>query len=317
MMGQAQKPLLSIVVVIYDMAREAPRTLHSLTTGYQRGVSGDEYEVIVVDNGSPVPLGEAAVARCGPQFRYTYIKDASPSPAAAVNLGVAASRGDAVCIMIDGARMVTPGLVANTLLAFRLHADPTVASLGWHLGPESQVHSVQKGYTKQVEDALLEKIGWPADGYRLFEIASLGGSSVDGCFRPLSETNTLALRRAAFDSMGGYDVRFDLPGGGMVNLDFYRRACERVGSELVVLPGEGCFHQLHGGTATNTPQAELVRRQQRWAEQYQAIRGRPWDTPSKQPVYLGSFPAAAHDYIRWSAARGLTMHAEALARDKR
>ena len=297
------------------MAREAPRTLHSLSSGYQRGVSGDEYEVIVVDNGSPTPLGEAAVRRYGRQFRYIYVQDASPSPASAVNLGVAASRSSRVCIMIDGARMVTPGLIANTLLAFRVYPDPTVATLGWHLGPESQVQSVQKGYTKQVEDTLLEKIDWPGDGYRLFEIASLGGSSKDGCFRPLSESNAISLRRESFDALGGYDTRFDLPGGGMVNLDFYKRACERPGTELVILPGEGCFHQLHGGTATNVSAAELVVRQQRWVEQYRAIRGAAWETTSKKPVYLGSFPAPARDYIRWSMSRSLEMHEEAVAKE--
>jgi glycosyltransferase involved in cell wall biosynthesis len=298
-------------MVVYDMGREAPRTLHSLSSGYQRGVSGDEYEVIVVDNGSPTPLGEAAVRRWGPQFRYLYVRDASPSPASAINLGVAASRGKHVCIMIDGARMVTPGLVANTLLAFRAYPDATVATLGWHLGPESQVRSVQKGYTKETEDALLRQIGWPADGYRLFEIGCLGGSSVDGCFRPLSESNTVALSRAAFDELCGYDTRFDLPGGGMVNLDFYKRACERPGSELVILPGEGCFHQLHGGTATNVSQAELSLRQQKWAEQYRAIRGTAWELNHKQAVYLGSFPAAALAYIGWSASRSLEMRAAA------
>ena len=43
---------LSVVVVAYDMARELPRTLRSLGSDYQRGIDGDEYDVIVVDNGS-------------------------------------------------------------------------------------------------------------------------------------------------------------------------------------------------------------------------------------------------------------------------
>ena len=44
--------LLSLVVVHYNIPREFPRTLFSLSTSFQKGISADDYEVIVVDNGS-------------------------------------------------------------------------------------------------------------------------------------------------------------------------------------------------------------------------------------------------------------------------
>ena len=44
---------LSVVVVFHNMRREAERTLHSLSRAYQRGVDDLDYEVIVIDNGSP------------------------------------------------------------------------------------------------------------------------------------------------------------------------------------------------------------------------------------------------------------------------
>ncbi|HAU37823.1 MAG TPA: hypothetical protein DCX07_08915 [Phycisphaerales bacterium] len=47
-------PTLSIVVTVYNMRREAPRTLRSLTPEYQ-GVDAETYEVIVVENGSSEP----------------------------------------------------------------------------------------------------------------------------------------------------------------------------------------------------------------------------------------------------------------------
>ena len=46
---------LSVVVVAHDMARELPRTLRSLSRRYQLGLPADDYEVIVVDNGSADP----------------------------------------------------------------------------------------------------------------------------------------------------------------------------------------------------------------------------------------------------------------------
>ena len=49
-------PRLSIVLIAYNMQREAPRTMRSLSTAMQRDVKHGDYEVVVVDNGSSVPL---------------------------------------------------------------------------------------------------------------------------------------------------------------------------------------------------------------------------------------------------------------------
>ena len=45
-----QNPKISIIVVVYNMQREAPRTLLSLSPSYQ-GVPEKEYEVIIVGSG--------------------------------------------------------------------------------------------------------------------------------------------------------------------------------------------------------------------------------------------------------------------------
>ena len=44
---------LSIIVATYRMQREAPRTIRSLLPPLQRCVDDLDYEIIVVDNGSP------------------------------------------------------------------------------------------------------------------------------------------------------------------------------------------------------------------------------------------------------------------------
>ena len=65
-------PGLSVIVVFRDMAREAPRTLFTLSEAYQRGVDPSAYEVIAVDAGSALPLDAALVAALieagGPRF---------------------------------------------------------------------------------------------------------------------------------------------------------------------------------------------------------------------------------------------------------
>ena len=63
-------PKLSVVVVAYDMARELPRTLTSLSPQYQQLIAADEYEVIVVDNGSPEAVDLAAMGNFPAHWRY-------------------------------------------------------------------------------------------------------------------------------------------------------------------------------------------------------------------------------------------------------
>ena len=47
---QTIAPKLSVVVVSYNMRREAVRTLYSLTTNFQKDIEEYDYEVIVVVN---------------------------------------------------------------------------------------------------------------------------------------------------------------------------------------------------------------------------------------------------------------------------
>ena len=286
-------PELSVVVVVYNIPREAPRTLLSLSASYQRRIDPHDYEVIVVDNGSSPPVDRKMIEGLAGNFRLIRVDQASPSPAAALNRGLAAARGDVIGVMIDGARIATPGFLHFARHGSRLHARAVVAALGWYLGYDYQRFAMRAGYDHGREDALLASIGWPQDGYRLFEIATMDDSSVNGWLAPISESNGLFLRRETWDLLGGLDERFDSPGGGLLNLDAFRRALELPSAELVLLLGEGTFHQLHGGVATNAPAGEMGNRWDQWAHQYQAIRGRPYELPSVRnpPTYIGTLHA--------------------------
>jgi hypothetical protein len=278
-------PALSIIVVFHDMRREAARTLHTLATGYQRGVQSGDYEVLAVDSNSRQPLSPTDVAAFGPQFRHMAFTSPWPSPCAAVNHAVSASRAENVMVCIDGARMLSPRVVHYALAALRLSAHPFVYTLGMHLGHKPQNESIEDGYCQSVEDRLLETIDWRGDGYRLFDISSVALSSGSGYLSRLSESNCFALRRADFIALGGLDERFTSPGGGLVNLDFFNIAHEHQGMQPVMLLGEATFHQFHGGVATNVP-----RREHPWprmAAEYAAIRGKPFASAHRTPDYLG------------------------------
>ena len=284
-----------MVVVAYNMRREVARTLLSLSASYQRHMEPSEYEVIVVDNGSTPPVDQLMIRKLQGTFRLIRIEQASRSPAAAANLGLTVARGDVIGVMIDGARIASPGLLHFARHGCHLYPRAVVATLGWYLGYDYQRFATQAGYDQAREDDLLSSIGWPRDGYRLFEIATMDESSFNGWLAPISESNALFLRRETWNLLSGFDERFDLPGGGLLNLETFRRAIGLPDAELVLLLGEGTFHQVHGGVATNATAAALIDKWTAWTHQYQAIHGQLYDLASAKtpPTYIGTLPARA------------------------
>lgn len=289
------KPEISLIVVAYNIDREISQTLLSLSASYQRYISADDYEIIVIDNGSNPPLHQSLITGLAGNFRLIRIDPALPSPAQALNLGMAEARGQIIGIMIDGARIVTPGLLHFARHGANLYENAIVATHGWYLGRDFQRRAMNSGYDKARENALLKSINWPEDGYRLFEIGALDESSIDGWFYPLQESNALFMRRPMWNLIGEFDERFNAPGGGFLNLDIYRRAVEIPGAEVVILLSEGTFHQFHGGVATNITNDQLQVKLLKWQTQYSEIRGKPFKVsiPRQKPTYLGILPRPA------------------------
>jgi len=295
-------PRLSVIVVLYDMEREAGRSLHSLSARYQQGIAEADYEVVVVDNGSPRPFRGGSVAELGANFSYHYLPKVGVSPAAALNHGARAARADYLALMIDGARIVTPGLLRHGLLLRALFDDPCGYTHGWHLGPDLQCRSIESGYDREREDALLAGIAWPRDGYRLFEIAALHGE-MDGWFGRYFESNCTFVRRDTFFALGGADERFRTAGGGLVNLDLQYRITEHPSVTPVMILGEGTFHQLHGGATSSTPWSALAGRLDEFTREYRELRGTEfsWRLPDRPLQYFGHVPASAAHWLEHSA----------------
>lgn len=292
---EQRTPKVSVVVVVHNMAREAPRTLHSLSAVYQKHIDPADYEVIVVDNGSSPPLDAGFVDSLAGCFRLIRIDRAPPSPAHAVNVGLAAARGEIVGVMIDGARIATPGLIHFAAHGVRLYKRAIATALGWYLGYDYQPWSILTGHDQHHEDGLLKSIEWPQDGYRLFEIATMDAPSEDGWLAPLNESTAFFLSRDSWELLGGMDERFDLPGGGLVNLDIFCRALDLPDAQLVILLGEGTFHQAHGGAASGTPAPKFHRTAAPWFKQYENLRGRPSPSPRLDVprTYVGVLPRPA------------------------
>lgn len=297
---------LSIIVIVYDMPLQAKRTLQSLSPQYQEGVSQRDYEVIVVENQSTNNMDRDFLASLPGNFSYHLRAEREPTPVHAINHGVGISRGRHICIMIDGARMITPGVIKNILRGHRLQEKSVVTVPGYHIGERVQQDAVEEGYSVEEDQALIESVGWPLDGYRLFDIACFSSSCDPGFFLPNSESNCISVPRDIWAMLGGMDTRFNLRGGGLVNLDLYKRACEFTGAQHVMLMGEGTFHQFHGGVTTGGELPE-VREQLMHSmnEQYEEIRGEPYRSPQSTPTYLGEMPSQVLRFVQHSVKTAL------------
>lgn len=295
------KPLLSVIVVVYDMNPQAYETLYSLSVDYQHGVHSEDYEVIVMENRSRQCLDPDKVKAFGPQFNYHLRDETTPSPCFAINHGGELARSDNILLLVDGARMLSPGVLQYTIAGLGLTKQTVVSVPGYHLGRKPQQQAVTEGYDSAAETALLESIDWPRDGYRLFDIAVLSGTSSGGYFKPLSESNALAMPKALWQKLGGVDEGFKSRGGGFINLDLYKRAVEDPDSQLVVLPGEGSFHQLHGGVSTNDDKEKRRAQAAVHREEYEDLRGAVFSPPGKRPVYLGTLSDNAMKFVQHSA----------------
>jgi cephalosporin hydroxylase len=286
---------LTVLVVFHNMRREAARTLHSLSRAYQRDIEDLDYEVIAIENGSSpdTRLGEEFVRSFGPEFKYLDLgAEATPSPASALNRGLELARGRAVGIMIDGAHVLTPGTLHFGMLGLQTYMPAVVATQQWYVGPGEQHETVLKGYDEGYEDRLFEQIEWPVDGYRLFEIGHfIGGRDwFDGQW----ESNCVFVPASLLDQVGAMDHDFNLPGGGFANLDFFERMTTSPRINLVSILGEGSFHQVHGGTTTNTPEmSERNELLDSYGDQYAELRGKVFKSPAKIVHYVGALPEAA------------------------
>lgn len=291
--------LLSIIVVVYNMPRQAMNTLYSLSVPYQKNVSVSDYEVIVVENKSRHNLREQDVLDLGDNFKYFLRDEPGVSPVPAVNFGYEQAQGKFIGLVIDGARMVTPRVIEYTLLAFRMTKEALVMVPGYHLGEQDQKFHLDSGHTEEKEIAKLQELHWQENGYRLFQFAAWSSSNQRGYFQPMQECSCIFTSRKNFEAIGKADIRFDLPGGGSINLHIYRSLGLLPHSKLFVLPGEGSFHQFHGGITTqqladnDERQATLKRFDQQldeiWQGEFKAL--------TREPLMLGAVTRWAQPFL--------------------
>lgn len=292
------RPKLSVVVVFFNMQREAQRTLYSLDAAYQHGIRADEYEIIAVDSGSSTPLNPGDFRHLTSNIRFLSVAPSAPTPCEAMNVGIQAARGQFVACAIDGARMLSPGVLSTTLQALRCMPHGVVCTLGMHLGPKRQTLSISEGYGQTIEDTLLETCQWQDDGYRLFDISVPAGSSQRGFLHPINESNFFTIKRQTLLRLGGFDESFKSAGGGLVNLDMHNRMLQNPAIEPIMLLGEASFHQFHGGVSTNVPADRHPLAQ--FKDEYQSIRGHAYVPVTRNMTYFGRICEPSRRFLDWT-----------------
>ena len=279
------------------MSRQLANTLYSLSADYQRNIHPDDYEVVVVENSSEDNFDPSVLQQWSGNFRYILRDEASHTPVPAINFAFTQCRAPLIGLMIDGARMVSPRVLEYALMAASIAERALTIVPGYHLGSEEQHQS--RDHDEQSEQTLLESIDWKNNGYLLFDIATFSGGNRNGFFQPFMECNCLFTSAACFREIGYADPRFTLKGGGSINLHMYRQLGMLPGVKLFLTPGEGSFHQYHGGVTTMDYQerdAELLAHKTQlhsfWPEGFHSLR--------REPTLLGAVPHQAQRFLAMS-----------------
>ncbi|PBB44069.1 hypothetical protein CK222_10080 [Mesorhizobium sp. WSM3866] len=217
-----------------------------------------------------------------------------PSPVFALNWAAThLAKGTHVLFAIDGARIFSDQLIASMLRAHSICADAFVYTLGCHLGSNVQMISTTQGYNQEVEDKLIADSGWPTQPSALYDISVFAGSSSNGFWRPILESNAFSIPRDLLDGLGGYNTGFTSPGGGLANLEIFARYVQRQNARNVCLLSDMTFHQVHGGIATSGKVQFPT-----FDAEYRSIFQRGYVKPSFEAVYLGPIRREAAKFVR-------------------
>lgn len=284
--------MFTLVIACFEMQPQILNTLTSVMPSHQRGIDDDELHVVVVDNGSQ----EAIPAdRLPPGVEYRHIRsdDAAPYPGPAINEAVRDAPGPLVGVMVDGARLLTPGTIRGALDVLARWPAAVVDARGWHLGHQAQQDTLAAGGDPHEDQQLLADVEWPDDGYRLFDICAPTFSTRRGFLGRANESTAIFLSKDLYLGVGGYDERFTTVGGGLANIDLWWRLTA-VARPVVTLLGEGTFHQAHGGASTGLPRPRLSKEFAAWRREYEQLTGRQdVGPPPHEPLLIGRLGRAA------------------------
>jgi len=277
---------LTIIVIFFNGQREASRTLYSLCSEYQRDVNVKDYNVIVLDSGSTVPLDKKWVESFAPNFQYQFVETLYPSPTEALRVGLQMVNTKYVGVIIDGAHILTPGVLSEFFHIIKLNPDAFVFTTKYHIGDYHQNDSLTLGHNQEKEDQLFERVNWKKNGYLLYHISNFYQSPFFE-FSASSESNCFFVKTKELKATEVYDKDYYSKGGGLINLDTFKHLTLNPKLENFCILGEGSFHQFHGGASTNVERIEHPVAE--YNMEYYALNNKPYSSPIYTCKFYGSY----------------------------
>lgn len=196
-------PYVSIVVSAFNDKNSLKKLIPSLL---EQIYPSCRYEIIIVDDGSDDGIRKLIESYQNIQTRLQYFFQGHKGPAAARNLGVKYSRGNIVAF-IDSDCMAAKGWIDELVNGFKEAAENKMAGVG------GDVRMIQEG-----ENSLLSDYGHYIYG---LEIKSRNNDKGESYY---FTTANIAFRKDVFDLIGGFDEKFNLPGGEDMDLCYRLRA---------------------------------------------------------------------------------------------
>ena len=224
--GNAHDPKISVIICVTDGGLRADRAIESILGGGYANA-----EVVVVNNrpqNGPLPLATAA------DPRVKLVDQPQAGLSAARNCGARAASGE-ILLFTDDDVVAMPGLLAAAAGAFAEHPDASCVTgriLPLRLDTETQLQIERfAGFSKGFDQAVFELAGNEDDHTFPYAAGQFGSGA------------HIALTRAAFDAMGGFDEALGTgtPARGGEDTDLFIRLMLG-GHKLVYEPSSAVLH---------------------------------------------------------------------------
>lgn len=178
-------PIVSVVIATFNRTESAQLLLADLAV---QTLSPERFEVIIVDDGSAVPVAPAVAAVPRP-YRLTVLRQENAGPAAARHRAIGEAAAELIVIVDDDMRVAPDFLAAH--LAEHPAGSRRVALGAVHPDPGVRLSLFERFHTRGIE--------------RVASAARSGGEPLHGSNL---YTGNVSFRRADYLAVGGFDPAF-------------------------------------------------------------------------------------------------------------
>ena len=232
-------PLVSVVIPTYSRPRQL---LHCLDAFCSQTMPPSEFELVVVDDGSPVPL-DAIVASFQSRLNVRLLRQPNAGPSAARNRGVREARGEFIAFTDDDC-LPEPAWLNMLLQEARSRPHALVGG--------TTVNGLKGDFFAATSQLIVD-----------FVYEHFNANPDDGYFLA---SNNILCSRAWFQEMGGFDESFPRAGGE--DRDF----CDRWRMRGWPITWQSAARVEHRHGQSFRQFVDLYIRYGRGAYRYQAIR---------------------------------------------